>query len=220
MWIILPVKHLQDSKIRLKDILSDEQRCQFSYLMVVDTLQTLCSSVNVQGVTIISSDQSLSRLAEQYHAEFILTDRDSGYSQDAMDAITALSQKGVDKIAIIPTDLPQLSHCDLELLDNAHQQGITLCAAEKDGGTNALVFTPPLAIPLLFGLDSCKNHQQAAKNRGVTVNTVHASGMERDVDRPDDLIWLSKQSSGGKAWTYVKYALENSIEKGSYGFGS
>ena len=213
MWIILPVKHLQDSKIRLKDILSDEQRCRFSYLMVMNTLQTLCSSENVQGVTMISSDQSLSELAEQYHAEFILTDKDSGYSKDVMNAITALSQNEVDKIAIIPTDLPQLTRHDLELLDNAHQQGITLCAAEKDGGTNALIFTPPLGIPLLFGLDSCKKHQQAATNRGMTVKIVKASGMQRDIDQPDDLLWLSKQSSGEKAWAYVKKVLENSIEE-------
>lgn len=213
MWIILPVKHLQDSKIRLKDILSDEQRCRFSYLMVVDTMQTLCSSDYVQGVTMISSDKSLSRLAEQYNAEFILTDKDSGYSKDAMDAITALSKNGVDKIAIIPTDLPQLSHHDLELLDNAHQQGITLCAAEKDGGTNAFVFTPPLAIPLLFGLDSFKKHKQAAKNREITVNIVNTTGVQRDIDRLEDLQWLSKQASGGEAWKYVKDLLENSIEK-------
>ena len=212
MWIILPVKHLQDSKSRLREVLSKEQRCRFCYLLVMDTLQTLGSSNHVQGITIISSDQSLSQLAEQYHAEFILTDRDSGYSKDAMDAITALSQNGVDKIAIIPADLPQLSHGDLELLDNAHHQGITLCAAEKDGGTNALVFTPPLAIPLLYGLDSCKNHQQAARDRGITVKTVQASGMQRDIDRPDDLLWLSKLSTGGKAWAYVKKTLANSIE--------
>ncbi len=211
MWIILPVKHLQDSKIRLKDILSDEQRCRFSYLMVVDTLQTLCSSIHVQGVTMISSDQSLSRLAKQYHAEFILTDKDNGHSKDTMDAITALCQDGVDKIAIIPADLPQLTHDDLVLLDHSHQEGITLCAAEKDGGTNALVFTPPLAIPLLFGLDSCRNHQQAANNRGVTVNTVQASGIQRDVDRPDDLLWLNRQSSGGKAWQYIRTTFKDTV---------
>jgi 2-phospho-L-lactate/phosphoenolpyruvate guanylyltransferase len=213
MWIILPVKHLQDSKIRLKDVLSDEQRSRFSYLLVMDTLQTLCSSMHVQGVTMISSDHSLLRLAKQYHVEFILTDKDSGYSKDAMDAITSLSKEGVDKIAIIPTDLPQLSHRDLELLDNAHQQGITLCAAEKDGGTNTFVFTPPLAIPLLFGLDSFKKHQQAAKDRGITINIVNATGVQRDIDRLDDMQWLSKQASGGRAWKYVKDLLESSIEK-------
>lgn len=213
MWIILPVKHCQDSKLRLKDILSDEQRSRFSYLLLMDTLQTLCSSMHVQGVTVISSDHSLSRLAEQYNVEFILTNRDSGYANDVMDAVNTLSISSQDKIAIIPTDLPQLSHGDLELLDTTHKEGITLCAAEKDGGTNALVFTPPLAIPLLFGLDSFNKHQQAARDKGITVKIVQASGMQRDVDRPDDLLWLSKQSTGGKAWAYVKETLESKIEK-------
>ncbi len=204
MWIILPVKHLQDSKIRLKDVLSDEQRCRFSYLLLEDTLQTLATSLHVQGITMISSDQSLSGLAEQYHAELILTVKDSGFSEDAVDAVTALSQNGVDKIAILPADLPQLSHGDLELLDSTHQQGITLCAAEQDGGTNALVFTPPLSIPLLFGLDSFKKHQQVTMDSGSNVNIVLSAGMQRDIDRPDDLYWLIKQPSGGRAWQYAR----------------
>lgn len=213
MWIILPVKHLQNSKIRLRDVLSDEQRCRFSYLLVMDTLQTLCSSMHVQGVTMISCDESLSLLAKKHHAEFLLTDKDSGYSKDAMDAITALSKNGIDKIAIIPTDLPQLSHHDLELLDNTHKEGVTLCVAEKDGGTNALVFTPPLAIPLLFGSDSFKKHQQAAKDRGISVNIVNAAGVQRDIDQPDDLQWLCEQTNGRKAWAYVKNILKNRVEK-------
>lgn len=204
MWIILPVKHLQDSKNRLKDVLSDEQRSRFSYLLVIDTLQTLCSSMHVQGVTMISSDQSLSRLAKQFHVEFILTDMDSGYSKDAMDAITALSKNDIDKIAIIPTDLPQLSHHDLELLDKEHKEGVTLCAAEKDGGTNALVFTPPLAIPLLFGSDSFNKHQQAVKATGLKINIVQAPGMQWDIDKEEDLNWLIQHTQGGRAWEYIR----------------
>ena len=50
----------------------------------------------------ISSDSSLLQLAEQYGVEIILTGRDSGYSKDAMDAITALSQNDVDKVAHYP----------------------------------------------------------------------------------------------------------------------
>lgn len=93
MWVILPIKHLQDSKIRLKDVLSDEQRYKFSYLLLIDTLQTICSSIHVQGVTMVSSDPSLLQLAEQYDVEIILTDRDSGYSKDAMDANYCLISK-------------------------------------------------------------------------------------------------------------------------------
>ncbi len=213
MRIILPVKHLHDSKIRLKEVLSDEQRSRFSYLLVMDTLQILCSAKNVQGVTMISSDQSLSNLAEQYKTEFILTDKDSGYSNDAMLAISALTKKDENKVAIIPTDLPQLSYRDLELLDDSHKDGITLCAAEKDGGTNALIFTLPLAIPLLFGPDSFNKHQQAAKDRGIIVNIVQTQGMQRDIDQPNDLLWLSEQSTGGEAWKYAKELMENIIEK-------
>lgn len=204
MWIILPVKSLDDSKIRLKNVLSEAQRAQFSYLLLIDTLDTLTSSKHVQGILIVSSDHTLSSLAEKYAVEFLLTDKDSGYSIDAEIAIAALSQRDVDKVAIIPTDLAQLSHQDLELLDNAHHQGITLCAAEKDGGTNAFIFTPPLTVPLLFGMNSFKRHQQVARDNSIVVNVVHTDGVKRDIDQPEDLQWLNEQTSGGKAWQYVK----------------
>ena len=149
MWVILPVKHLQDSKVRLKEALSDEQRAHFSYLLLVDTLQTLASSNHVDGITLISSDQTLFQLAKQYDVELILTDKDDGYSKDTVKAISTMRSNEADKVAIFPADLSQLSHHDIELLDGEHQNGITLCAAEKDGGTNALIFTPPLNYPII-----------------------------------------------------------------------
>ncbi|MFQ5661125.1 MAG: 2-phospho-L-lactate guanylyltransferase [Gammaproteobacteria bacterium] len=204
MWVILPVKHLQRAKQRLASILTRDQRAHLSYLMLSDILDVLSSSDAVEGITVISSDPSVKELAAHYRAQFLLLDADSGYSTDAMLAISSVCRMSVDKIAIIPADVPQLVPADLHSLNQNHEDGLTLCPAVMDGGTNAVVFSPPLRVPLMFGPDSSIKYQREAGKLGVPARTEHLPGLERDMDRPDDLFWLSQQPSGKRAWSYIK----------------
>ncbi len=204
MWIILPVKAFRDAKLRLAGVLSPQQRAQLSRLMLEDLLYTLHTSDVVEGVTLISSDQSVQVLADRYKAEFLLTDKDSGYSEDAMQAISTVSAGHIDKIAIIPADIPQLGLADLSRLDQLHDAGLTLCPAVVDGGTNGVLFSPPLPISLVFGVDSLSKYCDEVERCGIPVNIVKITGLERDVDRPADLFWLRNQASGGRTWAYLR----------------
>jgi 2-phospho-L-lactate/phosphoenolpyruvate guanylyltransferase len=204
MWVIVPVKSFRNAKLRLDGVLSSEQRAKLSYLMVDDILLTLQSSTDVHGVAIISSDESVRSLAQGYKTEFLLTDADSGYSQDVMHAVTEVSQHVNETIAVIPSDVPQLSCDDLSQIELNHEQGITLCPAVTDGGTNGLIFSPPLKISLMFGIDSLKKYENAALENNIPLKIQSIAGLERDIDRPEDLLWLQNQNSGGKAWLYVR----------------
>jgi 2-phospho-L-lactate guanylyltransferase (CobY/MobA/RfbA family) len=73
-----------------------------------------------------------------------------------------------------------------------------------DGGTNGLVFSPPLEIPLRYGKDSLNKFKQEAARQGIETRLAPIRGLERDIDRPEDLIWLREQPRGGQAWTYVR----------------
>lgn len=204
MWVILPVKAFRNAKLRLAAVLTVEQRARFSYLMLEDILTTLHTSPDVHGITLISSDQSVQALAQRYHVELMLTDVDSGYSQDATQAINALQQQDIDTVAIIPADLPHLSHADLSRLNLLHDNGLTLCPAVTDGGTNGLLFSPPLRIPLMFGDDSLNKYLSAAQENKLVTKIAQIAGLERDIDRPEDLLWLKNQVSGGQAWSYIR----------------
>jgi 2-phospho-L-lactate/phosphoenolpyruvate guanylyltransferase len=211
MWVIVPVKSFRNAKLRLDGVLSSEQRAKLSYLMVDDILLTLQSSADVHGVAIISSDESVRSLAQGYKTEFLLTDADSGYSQDVMHAVTEVSQHVNETIAIIPSDVPQLSCDDLSQINLSHEQGLTLCPAIVDGGTNGLVFSPPLSIPLMFGVDSLRKYESIALENNIPLKIQPVVGLERDIDRPEDLLWLQNQNSGGKAWLYVRELAIKSI---------
>ena len=116
MWVILPVKRLDDSKLRLAGVLAPAQRRHLSLCMLEDILDTLAASVAVGGVTVVSCDTDVMELARGKAA-----------------------------------DVPELGGSDLAHLDRVHGEGVTLCPAANDGGTNGLVFTPPLAMEPKYG---------------------------------------------------------------------
>jgi 2-phospho-L-lactate guanylyltransferase len=79
---------------------------------------------------------------------------------------------------------------------------VTICPAAEDGGTNALLLSPPTAIPFLYGPDSAARHKAAAEAAGVPVRVVNIAGFARDVDSPEDLRWLAGQkiACATRAW--------------------
>ena len=203
MWVVLPVKRLQSAKHRLSNCLSKAQRATLSLMMLQDLLATLLASKVVQGVTMITSDAALPAVAREYHAECQLTEVDEGYSEDARRAIEQISERRIDRIAVIPGDVPLLGKHDMTMLNDRHKQGMTLCPAQADGGTNGLLFSTPLQIPLLFGLNSLENHVNQADESGIPCQVVEIAGLARDVDVPADIAWLLKQKVANRTTHYL-----------------
>jgi 2-phospho-L-lactate guanylyltransferase len=94
---------------------------------------------------------------------------------------------------VVPADLPTLSSGDVQQLLAGHRAGVTVCPAAGDGGTNALLLSPPTAIPFLYGPQSAERHLAAARAAGVPVRTAELPAFARDVDSPDDVRWLLGQ---------------------------
>ncbi len=204
MWALLPVKRLEHTKLRLAGALSQAQRRQLSMCMLDDILNTLDETVVISGVTVISCDEAVISLAQDHHADVLNTGVDHGYASDVLKGVEATSNKVLDKALIIPADVPELEHTDLSYLDQVHKEGVTLCPAGSDGGTNAIVFTPPLAIGLMYGENSFEKFRREAEQRRVPVNIARPAGLVRDIDRPDDLLALRRQPAGNKTWRYLR----------------
>lgn len=187
MWALLPVKRLQYAKLRLAGVLTPEQRQQLSLCMLGDILEVLTGSAVIDGVTVVSCDADVISLARGKGADVLDTGNDSGYAADVTKGIKHVCNKPMDKVLVIPADVPELEHRDLVYLDRAHKGGVTLCPAANDGGTNGLVFAPPLAMDLKYGENSFEEFLKEAAQRGVTVNIARPAGLVRDVDLPRDL---------------------------------
>ena len=204
MWALLPVKRLEHSKLRLAGILTPAQRRQLILYMLEDILDALDSASVVSGVTVVSCDTDVIPLARGKGVEVFDTGTDGGYAADVLKGVEYISGKSIDKALVIPADVPELDHTDLTSLDHVHAEGITLCPAANDGGTNGLVFTPPLTISLMYGENSFTEFRKEAEKRQVPVRVARPPGLARDIDRPGDLLALQGQPTGNGTWRYLR----------------
>ena len=204
MWVLLPVKRLEHSKLRLAGVLTLAQRRRLCLCMLEDILDALDSASVVSGVTVVSCDTDVIQAALAQGIEVLDTGVDSGYAADVLKGVEYISDKGVDKVLVIPADIPELDHTDLTYLDEVHTAGVTLCPAGNDGGTNGLVFNPPLDIGLMYGENSFRKFRREARQYRVAVTIARPAGLARDIDRLDDLLALQGQPAGNSTWRYLR----------------
>ncbi len=204
VWALLPVKRPASAKSRLAGLLTVAQRRRLSLLMAEDVLAALDAAAAVAGVTVISCDDAVLELADDWRAETLDTGSDHGHIEDLLRGVSSLADRDVEKALILPADVPEVTAADLARLERAHQRGITLCPAARGGGTNALVFTPPLPLDLQFGRGSFARFEQAAARAGVPLTRVICARPARDIDRPADLRALRRRPRGGRAWRYAR----------------
>ncbi len=204
MHVLIPVKSLASSKSRLASLLSAGQRARFSKFMLEDMLECLNSVKEINSINIVSCESAIEAIAIRFQANFIRTEEDKGYSEDALFGIEQLVLDDNQAVAIIPADIPQLSPKDVAALARKHSSGLSICPAIADSGTNALVFNLPLTIPLLFGIDSLARYQRLALERNIPLQVAEIDSFARDIDRPADLNWLKGMSNGSRAWSYLQ----------------
>ena len=204
MWALLPVKRLEQAKLRLAGVLTPAQRRQLSLFMLEDVLDVLTGAAVIDGVTVISCDADVVSTAREQGVDVLATGSDGGYAVDVSKGIEYINGQRINKALVIPADVPELQDRDLTDLDRAHRAGVTLCPAANDGGTNGLVFTPPLALKLLYGENSFEEFRREAEQRRVPVNIARPAGLARDLDLPEDLLALRRQPAGNRTWRYLR----------------
>jgi 2-phospho-L-lactate guanylyltransferase len=186
---VVPVKLLAHSKRRLTPLLSRDERVGLSCAMLADVLTALTQAASLDGVLVVTGDGRAAAIARSAGAHVLADSENSGTTAAVNEAAHYLIGKGVEGMLVIPADVPLIASADVEAIVAAHRggSGITLVAARADGGTNALVCSPPDAIPFRFGHDSFRLHCEAARARSITPRVLEVLGLEQDLDRPDDV---------------------------------
>ena len=64
---------------------------------------------------------------------------------------------------------------------------VTIVPAHDERGSNAVLCSPPMAMPLRFGDDSFLPHLAAARALGIEPAIVQLPGISLDIDHPADL---------------------------------
>jgi 2-phospho-L-lactate guanylyltransferase len=185
-FVIIPAKRLDRAKSRLSTILKPGERRELSLAMLTHVIQSSLEAESVSRVVVVSSDDLILREAKTLGAEVIEDANDLNAA--VTKAMSWCARRGATATLTIPSDLPLLQPKDLDEIMNllGGRRGIVVCPS-TDGGTNALLCSPPTLIKPRFGPRSFYRHICEARKRGIPYLTHCSPRVSFDVDIPLDL---------------------------------
>lgn len=200
-WVeaLVPVKSFAVAKERLSALLSPAERSELARAMLSDVIDALRTAPEIAQVWVISPDSAVRELAGRASA-IVLTEPDGCFGlNQALDAGRRMVMQACDAdhaLLVVPMDVPRANAAAIsEFVGSPARPVVRLCQS-GDGGTNALLLSPPDAIPFAFGKDSAKLHEQAALERGLPCERRDIAALHTDVDRPEDLARLLAEGCG------------------------
>lgn len=201
---IVPVKSLGEAKSRLSGALSASERADLSRMMMLRTVRVLMetSARHCNGdaafprVLVVSRDNEVLRMAKAEGAWGLL-EIEPGLNQALSQAIRWVEARRTKSVLILPADLPLIGPDNVEAMlgiyaaaisENGNGGRTAVIAPCRHGiGTNALLLSPPNAVPLSYGTNSFIRHSELARERGVSLHVYRAPGVGLDIDIPADL---------------------------------
>lgn len=186
---ILPVKRLADAKSRLAHALPAAERMALASTLLEHTLVTVTNCGGIDEVLVVSGDQAVAGIAQQFGAGFLAEEDGDSLNGALARAADTVRRRGADAILVLPVDLPLLTTADLEeILQAEPAPPFLVIVADRHGqGTNLLYFSPPEGFTFAFGTGSFGRHRSAAKAAGRRVTIRQSRNIALDVDTPDDL---------------------------------
>jgi 2-phospho-L-lactate guanylyltransferase len=105
----------------------------------------------------------------------------------------------------VPADIPLISAQEITMLVDRHRPApsFTIVPAHDERGSNAVMVSPPDAVPLTFGDDSFHPHLDAARRHGIDPQIVKLPGIGLDIDTPEDLRAFARLNSTTRTQAFI-----------------
>lgn len=201
IWTIIPVKPLYDSKSRLAQVLSPEERAALTSHILESTLQVLDDVDDIDRILVVSRDPKALKVARNGGA-FTYSETDKQGLNSALTRATHIAAaKKADCVLILPADLPFLSADDVKKMimqateevsgegngvSGCQHRAIAICGDHNRDGSNALFVCPPTGFTFQYGPNSFNLHLDEASRLGMTARIVEAPGIRFDIDTEED----------------------------------
>lgn len=197
IYAVVPVKERAAAKQRLAGVLSSAQRRALALAMCEDVLTTLAAVGELAGTVVVTVDPDAAALGERYGAQVWQDGARDGHTGAVAAAAQRLARERLDMLAL-PGDIPLVAPEDVRRVI-ASEARFTIVPARDDLGSNAVLCSPPDAVPLRFGDNSFFPHLAAAQARGITPNVLRLPRIALDIDTPEDLALLLATPSRTRA---------------------
>lgn len=200
VWAVLPLKGLQDAKKRLANILSPNERSALVTAMAQDMLSVLTSTRKLDGVLVISDDDDIKNLVENYPVELVTEGEEKGLNGAISHATSVLMNRGINAVMIIHGDIPLARPKDINAVIDAclPTPSVTISPCSQKDGTNVMVCSPPNIIPFHYGRKSFSKHIEITADKGMKPTVVFSDQLALDIDTGDDLRDLLHQLGKGQ----------------------
>lgn len=211
--LLIPFRGTRDSKTRLADVFSADERAVLVRSMLVRLIEAAGASGVVDDIVVTTRNPgavsmptaSLDIRIEPQPDDQPGLNRALTYGRDQ-----AL-RDGIDHLMIAPADLPLVTPDDLRLL-HSHPSGVGIVPDIRQSGTNG--FLLPLAMHtqqcadfrFQMGAASLYRHLNETERLGLSVAVRPCHGMMRDLDTPAD--WLALPHDEQRALTAEMKGME------------
>jgi 2-phospho-L-lactate guanylyltransferase len=191
---IVPVRSLSGAKSRLGEPLDPEERGDLIMALLRRTVAAALASRSLAGIAVVSRDSDLLAQARAMGAASLLQESD-GLNEGLAETREATCAE-TTAILVLPADLPGVSAEAIDRLAEvaaetgriAPDRPVVVLVPDRHGtGTNALLLSPPDAIPFRFGEESRAAHAREAAAAGASYVEL-AGPLAFDVDTPEDLL--------------------------------
>ena len=210
VWAIIPVKETQGAKQRLAPALSAPLRQELALAMLEDVLEAVAGVKELGGAILVTVDARAETLARRYDMATLADGAHDGHTGAVNAGARHLIAHGRGTLLTLPGDLPLVTAAEIAQLIAAHgpAPAFTIAPAHDDLGSNAIIMSPPQAVPLRFGEDSFFPHLAAARAQGIEPCVLRLPGIAFDIDNPQDLDHFSRLGSATRAGTLIAAHLD------------
>ena len=197
IWAILPVKPLSQSKTRLAPILSQTERATLTQHLLEHTIEVLQDVPQIDQILVVSRDETVLNIARRYHTHTFTESAPYELKTAVTQATKYATLQAVDRILIIPADLPFLQAYEIQnILDKiSFSENCIICPDEKQNGTNAFMLPPSTNFRFQYGPNSYQKHLVEAERLNLTIQTITTPGISFDLDTEAD--WYIYQQTLG-----------------------
>ena len=183
LLFLIPMKDPRRAKSRLSAVMPDGVRARLAMALYRRMLGFLTVVKPDVDILVVSDSAALAREVSDV---FFIKQSDSGLNAAITEGAAWAKAQGYASICVLPADLADPAATELERLLALEGRGVVLAPAH-DGGTNALMVTPPDAISFCFGRGSCSAHQRAAQAAGMPCTIIPLESLKYDIDTSSDL---------------------------------
>jgi 2-phospho-L-lactate/phosphoenolpyruvate guanylyltransferase len=188
LWAVVPVKERDRAKERLAP-LPPELRRELALVMLDDVLTAIAAASGLAGLIVVTLDREANRLAQRYGARILEDGARDGHTGAVAAAARLLAAEGRGGMLALPGDIPLITAGEIGQIVAAHRPApsFTIVPSHDEGGSNAILLSPPGAVPLRYGVDSFFPHLRAAEAQGIRPTILRLPGIALDIDNPEDL---------------------------------